>query len=197
MRKLLPIFLFLSFISILFVNSSTIANCRTNDKEAEWLQAIVGEQNISMQHKDVIFYCTGHHGIIWSSIASDSLGIFLNNGTTRNHVDFFDCGLSDSMSFINDNIKTIMWGFDSLSNFAHLLKPLEETTYKPIYNQLYIIKDGNITFRYNTSRQYYAGSDSIQFHSNFSKLVFLMLWLASPACRPYMPFPSDSSLLLK
>lgn len=194
MRILLPTFIFLLIFSILFVNSSTIDSCITNDKEDAWIQAIVGEQNISMQHNDYILYFTGHHGIIWSLIGLDSLGIFLNNGTTRNHAEFFDCGLSDSLSFIKDNIKTIMWGFDSLSNFAHLLKHLEETTYKPIYNQLYIIKDGNITFRYNDSRQYYAGSDSMQFQSNFSKLVFLMLWLASPTCRPYMPLPSDSLL---
>nr|MBD5376723.1 hypothetical protein [Bacteroides sp.] len=195
MRRLLPIIIFLLFFSILFVNSSTIANNITNDKEDTWIQAIVGEQNISMQHNDFILYCTGHHGIIWSLIAYDSLGIFLHNGTTRNHVEFSDCGLSDSLSFINDNIKTIMWGFDSLSNFAHLLKPLEETTYNPIYNQFYVIKDGNITFRYNDRRQYYAGSDSIQFHGNFSKLAFLMFWLASPTCRPYLPLPSDSLLL--
>ncbi len=145
-----------------------------------------------MSHNGYIVYCTGHHGIIWSLIGSDSLGIFLNNGSTRNHIEFFDDGLSDSLSFIKDNIKTIKWGFDSLSNFAHLLKPLDETTYKPIYNQLYIIKDGNMTFHYNNSRQYYAGSDSIQFQNKFSILVFLMLWLATPTCRPYMPLPKDS-----
>lgn len=195
MRRLLTIFLFLLFISILFVNNSTIANCRTNDKHNTWLQAIVGEQNISLQHKDYILYCTGHHGIIWSLIASDSLGIFLHNGTTRKHVEFYDCGLSDSLSFINDNIQTIMWGLDSLSNFAHLLKPLEKATYNPIYNQLYVIKDGKITFCYNNGRQYYAGTDSIQFHSNLNKLVFLMLWLASPTSRPYLPLPSDSLLI--
>ena len=192
MRRLLPIIIFLLFFSILFVNSSTIANNITNDKEDTWIQAIVGEQNISMQHNDFILYCTGHHGIIWSLIAYDSLGIFLHNGTTRNHVEFSDRGLSDSLSFIKDNIQTIMWGFDSLSNLAHLLKPLEDTKYNPIYNQFYVIKDGNITFCYNDREQYYAGSDSLQFHDNFSKLAFLMFWLASPTSRPYLPLPRDS-----
>lgn len=92
-------------------------------------------------------------------------------------------------------IQTIIWGFDTLSNFAHLLKPLEDTIYNPIYNQLYVIKAGNITFRYNDCLQYYVGSDSIQFHRKFSKLVFLMLWLASPTNRPYLPLPNDSLLL--
>lgn len=195
MRRLLPIFLFTLLITILFANNSTVANCRINDEEDAWIQTLLEEKNISIKHNDYIFYCTGHHGIIWSLIASDSMGIFLQNGTSRNHVEFSDCELSDSLLFIKDNIQTIMWGFDSLSNFAHLLKPLEKTTYNPIYNQLYIIKDGKITFCYNNGKQYYAGYDSIQFQSNLRKLVFLMLWLASPTCRSYLPLPSDSLLL--
>ena len=195
MRKLLPIFLFTLLISILSVNNSTVANCRNNDKEYAWIQTLVREKNISTKHNDYIFYYTGHHGIIWSLIASDSMGMFLQNGTSRNHVESSDCGLSDSSLFIEDNIQTIMWGFDSLSNFAPLLKPLEETTYNPIFSQLYIIKDGKITFCYNNGKQYYAGHDSIQFQSNFRKLAYLMLWLATPTCRPYLPLPSDSLLL--
>lgn len=195
MRRFPAIFLSMLFIPFLFVNSSTNASWNINGNEGKWIQTIVGEQNMSLQHNDYIFYCTGHHGIIWSLITYDSLGIFLHNGTTRKHIEFSDYGLSDSLSFINDNIQTIIWGFDTLSNFAHLLKPLEDTIYNPIYNQLYVIKAGNITFRYNDCLQYYVGSDSIQFHRKFSKLVFLMLWLASPTNRPYLPLPNDSLLL--
>ena len=195
MRRFPAIFLSMLFIPFLFVNSSSNVSWNINDNEGKWIQTIVGEQNMSLQHHDYIFYCTGHHGIIWSLIASDSLRIFLDNGTTRKHIEFSDYGLSDSLSFIKDNIQTIIWGFDTLSNFAHLLKPLEDTTYNPIYNQLYVIKAGNIAFRYNDRLQYYVGSDSIQFHRKFSKLVFLMLWLASPTNRPYLPLPNDSLLL--
>lgn len=192
MRKLLPIFLFLLFFSILFANNSTIANCETNGKVETWIQSIVGKQNISMQQNDYIFFYTGHHGIIWSLIATDSSGIILRNGTTRNDIDSFDVGLSDSLTFVKDNFRTIMWGFDSLPKFSHLIEPLEDTIYNPIYCQIYIIKDGNITFGYNNYMQFYSGTDSIQFHSNYRKLLFLMFWLAAPSCRPYLPLPTDS-----
>lgn len=193
MKILLPTFLFIFFNSILFVESqSPTADIRSIEKQQEWIQTIISEQRNPIKSNNYLFYCTGHHGIIWSLISSDSSGIYVYNGTTRRHIEYSDNGLSDSLSFIRNNIKTITWGFDSLTDVAKLIKPLNNEVYNPIYNQLYLIKDNELVFSYNDIKNYYSASDSVEFHHNASRLVYLMLWLAAPSGRPYMPMPSDT-----
>lgn len=145
-------------------------------------------------NKDFIFYWTGHHGLVWSLIASDSSGIYLYNGTTRKKLENSDEDLPDSLSFIKSNIKTITWGFDSLANASPLLSPLNDTIYNPFYSELYVIKDGKIALNYNFRKDYYSGADSTVFRPNLSRLVYLMLWLAAPDCRQYMSTPCDTLL---
>lgn len=193
MKSLPYLFILLLYIPLLPVTAqSTCEDRDTVDKQLAWVQSILREQSMSIKDNDYLFYCTGHHGIAWSLIVSDSSGICLYNGTTRNHIERSDYSMPDSLSFINDNIKTIAWGFDSLLNSAQLLAPKINTTYNPIYNQLFVIKNGNLTFSYNDCKDYYTGSDSIVFHKNLSRLIFLMLWLAAPSTHPYLPTPNDT-----
>lgn len=194
--KNLP-YLFILLLSLPLLSVTAQFTCEDRgivDKQLVWIQSLLREQSISINDNDYLFYCTGHHGMIWSLIVSDSSGISLYNGSTRNHIEHSDYSLPDSLSFINANIKTIAWGFDSLLNSEKLLAPKINTTYNPIYNQLYV-KNGNLTFTYNDCKDYYTGSDSIIFHKNLNRLVFLMFWLAAPSTRPYLTTPSDTQSL--
>lgn len=195
MKKLISSIFFLSVISMLFVEAQLTNTTFTIDNRQTWIESLLNEHGKSINSNDYIFYCTGHHGIIWSLIVSDSLGISLYNGTTRNHIDYANQTIPDTLSFIKNNIKTICWGIDSLTNNAHLLTPLKNRVYNPIYYELDIIKDGNLSFCYNDAKVFYNGADSINFQTKLNKLAFLMLWLADPSIRPYLPLPSDTLLL--
>lgn len=180
---------------MLFVKAELTNTSFTIDDRQRWIESLLNEHDKSLNCNDYIFYCTGHHGIIWSVIVMDSLGISVYNGTTRNHIDYANQNIPDTLSFIKNNIKTIRWGIDSLPNNANLLTPLKNRAYNPIYNELDIIKDGNLSFSYNDAKVFYNGVDSINFQTKLSKLTFLMLWLAAPSVRPYLPQPSDTLLL--
>lgn len=177
---------------MLFTKAQSTNTDSTIDNRQAWIQSLLGGHGNPINCNDYIFYCAGHHGIIWSLITSDSLGISLYNGTTRKHIDYENQSIPDTLSFIKNNIKTIRWGIDSLSNAAQSLTPLKNRVYNPIYNELYIIKDGNLSFSYNDSNVFYNGADSIEFHNKLNKLAFLMLWLAVPSGRPYLPLPGDT-----
>ncbi len=186
------IYIFISLVSVSCLN--TINNRRQNiDNRQSWIQSILGQEGISVDSTDYLFYCTGHHGIIWSIITSDLSGIHLYNGTTRNHIKDTCHGLTDTLSFINANIKTIKWGFDSFANAAKLLTPLKNEAYNPVYNELCIIKNNKTVFCHNNT-DYYSGQDSISFNYSLNKLVYLMYWLAAPSGRPYLPTPCDTLL---
>lgn len=192
MKGLLYTVVFILIVCPLFSLAHTINADDTNvDDQEVWIQSLLKGQNLSIKDNDYLFYCTGHHGIIWSLIISDSSGINLYSGTTRNNIELSENSLPDSLSFIKDNIKTIDWGLDSLLNAAQLLVPIKKATYNPIYSQLYVKKDGKLTFTYSNQYGFYAESDSIEFHNNLSKLVYLMYWLASPSVRSYLPIPND------
>lgn len=194
MKNLVITVFFTFLLSILFVNAqSTDADC-TIDEQQAWIQSLLNEQGISINTDDYIFYCTGHHGIIWSLITSDSSGIQLYNGTTRSHIDYENESIPDTLSFIKNNIMAISWGIDSLTNNAHLLTPLKNRVYNPIYYELDIIKDDNLSFSYNDAKVFYNGADSINFQNKLNKLAFLMLWIADPSIRPYLPTPCDTLL---
>lgn len=193
MRYLLPSFIILLLHSILFVEAqSTSANIHPVDSRQKWIQSILREHSKPIKSNDYIFYCTGHHGINWSLIANDSSGIYLYNGSTRKRIKYDDSALQDSLSFINDNILTIKWGFDSLANAANFLKPLKTDVYNPVYQQIYLIKDNKLVLSYNDIDDYYAAPDSVRFNSNIHKLVYLMFWLSAPSARPYMPVPQGN-----
>ncbi len=192
MKNLITAVFFILTINILYVNAqSSKADC-TIDKRETWIQSLLSEHGKFTNSTDYIFYCTGHHGIIWSIIASDSSEIHIYNGTTRNHIDYANQSIPDTLSFIKNNIMSITWGIDSLAKAAQLLKPLRDEVYNPLYYELDIIQGGKVVLNYNDRENYYAGSDSINFHNNLSKLKFLMFWLAAPSCRPYLPLPSDT-----
>lgn len=194
MKYLLLAVLFTTIIPVMFVKAqTTTTDISPIDKRQEWIQSILSEQSKPIKYNDYIFYCTGHHGIIWSLIASDSTGIYLYNGTTRKQELCADSIIPDSLSFIRENIKTITWGFDSLASAAKSLKPLNNKIYNPIYSQLYVIIDNNIVFSYNNRDDCYIGADSIRFNHNINKLFYLMFWLSAPSGRSYMPRPCDIS----
>ena len=150
---------------MLLVNAQSTNTVCDIDKQRAWIQSLMSEQGISINKNDYIFYCTGHHGIIWSLIVSDSSEIHLYNGTTRDLIDYANQDIPDTLSFIKNNIKTICWGIDSLTNNAHLLTPLKNRVYNPIYYELDIIKDGNLSFCYNDAKVFYNGADSINFQN--------------------------------
>lgn len=191
MKRLFYTSLLLLFISALFASAHST---NSDDSEREWLQSLLREQGISITGGDYVFFCTGHHGIIWSLIASDSTAIRFYNGTTRPLIDSTYYSLPDTLSFINDNIRTITWGIDSLSTAAQFLEPDSNATYSPIYCHFYVIKDGKITFSYNAQNDSYAWADSVAFHNKMRSLAYLMFWLAAPSCHPYMHLPCDSLL---
>lgn len=194
MKSLIPSVLFIFIISMLFVNAQSTNVVCDIDKQRAWIQSLMSEQGISINKNGYIFYCTGHHGVIWSLIVSDSSEIHLYNGTTRDHIDYANQDIPDTLSFIKKNIKTICWGIDSLTNNAHLLTPVKNRVYNPIYYELDIIKDGNLSFCYNDAKVFYNGADSINFQNKLNKLAFLMLWIADPSIRPYLPQPCDTLL---
>lgn len=195
MKKLLLAILFTTLIPILFVKAqTTTTDISSIDKQQEWIQLLLSEHDKPLKYNDYLFYCTGHHGIVWSLIASDSSGIYFYNGTTREQRVCADSIFLDSLSFVKENIKTITWGFDSLVSAAKLLKPIENRIYNPFYSQIYVVIDNNLVFSHNDTEDYYTGADSIRFNHNLSKLVYLMFWLSAPSCRPYMPMPGDMSL---
>ena len=170
----------------------------TSMKQDAWIQSLLAEQNRTIEDKDYLFYCTGHHGMIWSIIVSDSSGMSIYNGTTRTQADHRDNGLTDTLLFINDNIQTIAWAFDSLSNAITLIRTNNDTTYNPVYTELYLKKDGNVNCIYNNQiHGYYTGADSVEFNNNFKGLLYLMYWLAAPSVRQYLHVPSDTSIVFK
>ncbi|MDE6854018.1 MAG: hypothetical protein K2J38_03075 [Muribaculaceae bacterium] len=180
---------------MLFVKAQSANTDSTIENRQAWIQSLLSEHGNPINCNDYIFYCTGHHGIIWSLITSDSSGISLYNGTTRKHIDYGNQRIPDTLSFIKNNIKTISWGIDSLPNTAQLFVPFINSVYNPIYCELDVIKDGNISFSYNNAEVFYNGADSIDFRNKLNKLTFLMLWLAAPSIRQYLPCPSDTLLL--
>lgn len=192
MRCLIATGLSVLIISILLANAQSVNTESSIDTRLTRIQSVINEQGEPINSDDYIFYCTGHHGIVWSLITSDSSGISLYNGTTRDHIDYANQSIPDTLSFINDNIKAITWGMDSLANAAQFLSPVENAVYNPIYTELFIIKDGKISFSYNPRKVFYNRADSIQFNTDLNRLFFLMYWLSAPECRPYLPLPSDT-----
>jgi hypothetical protein len=193
MKNLLNLFLFMLFVTAQFVTAQpTTADNSTRDEQTAWIQSLLSEQGESIKGNDYLFYSTGHHGIIWSLIASDSSGIHLYNGTTRARIEQETSELTDSLSFIKNNIKTISWGFDSLANASQSFSAVKDKVYNPIYNQIYVIKNGNTVFSYLDTKDRYVGPDSTNFNSKLGRLSYLLFWLASPSTRPYLPLPCDT-----
>lgn len=191
MRSLLILFIYISLGSVLFGAAQSIIAEDSSDSRLSWIESLLDDEDKSFNSGNYLFYCSGHHGIIWSLIASDSSRIHLYNGTTRKHIEHANLYSFDTLSFINDNINTINWGIDSLDNAAQALTPLNDEAYNPIYNELYIIKENKIVFCSNNA-DYYSGPDSTIFNHHLSKLSYLMYWLAVPSCRPYLPVPCDT-----
>ena len=197
-------YLIYTFFLVLFVCPLFAATYPKNPdhftlmKQDAWIQSLLAEQNRTIEDKDYLFYCTGHHGMIWSIIVSDSSGMSIYNGTTRTQTDHRDNDLTDTLLFINDNIQTIAWAFDSLSNAITLIRTNNDTTYNPVYTELYLKKNGNVNCIYNNQiHGYYTGADSVEFNNNFKGLLYLMYWLAAPSVRRYLPAPSDTSIVFK
>lgn len=172
------------------MGSANSTDTDNSDNQLPWVQSILNEQCNHTDSTDCLFYFTGHHGIIWSSIISDSSGIHLYNGSTRNHIDYPENCPFDTLSFLSNNNQTITWGFDSLANNAQLLVPVQKNEYNPLYSELLVIKGNKTIFRRNGA-DYFAGPDSARFDSNFKKVLYLIFWLASPSCRSYIPIPCD------
>lgn len=141
--------------------------------------------------QNYIYYTTGHHGRIWSKVSRDSTGLLLSNGTTRNWSDQQAWQPFDTLSFNENNTQTIIWGLDSLWKEAKQLKPLFKQTYSPIYTELYIIRNNDTLFKLGDAERF-IGRNSKNFNIKLQKLMFLMLWLASPSIREYLPTPNDT-----
>ena len=176
-------------LPMLFINARSENTDLAIDNLHPWIEWLLNEHDDSLDGQNYIFFCAGHHGSIWSLITSDSSGIKLFNGTTRKHiVDTCQYAIQDTLSFINDNIDTISWGFDSLANNPHSLSPKKTWEYNPFSIELDIISEGKLVFNYNNGDFDYSGPDSAQFRN----LSYLMFWLAAPSCRQFMPLPSDA-----
>ena len=191
MRKLPIIIAFMLFLSAFFCSTLSANDDYAVGQEQLWIQSILEKHDESISSNNYIFYCTGHHGVIWSLITFDSAEIRFYNGTTRHYIDTSYTVPLDTLLFIKDNVKTITWGYDSLAIAAKSMRPLERTEYSPFYNELYVIKDGKMLFRLNNAISY-AGQDSIGFNRKLNRLKLLMLGLAAPSLRPYLPSSYDT-----
>lgn len=149
------------------------------------------DSSIDSNKQEYIFYITGHHGHVWSKLLRDSTGLHISNGTTRSWSTQANCQSFDTINLIEDNIKTIRWGLDSLWREAKHLKPSYRTTYNPIYTELYIVQNNDTLFTLRDAEKF-IGKDSNIFNSKLHKLTFLMFWLASPSIREYIPVPADT-----
>lgn len=178
-------------VSLWFSTTQSMIADDNNVQQQSWKQYLLDKEGKSINSDDYLFYRTGHHGILWSLIASDSSKIYLYNGTTRSHIEYAYHSSLDTSSFIENNIKTIKWGLDSLSNTAKLLTQLKSESYNPIYTELNIVKNNKIIFCHNNADSY-TGEDSVKFRYNLGKLIYLMYWLSAPASRQYLPAPCDT-----
>lgn len=194
MKKLRIIFIYIFAISIvLSIAQSSVG--KGTDARLYRMQTLLNEKGLTIDDNDYIFFCTGHHGLIWSLIARDSSGIQLYNGTTRKQMIEPDSVELDSMSFVNNNIKTIEWGLDSVTDDAKLLTLIQSEEYSPIYEEIFTVKNGEIIFSiFRNGREQYVGTDSVRFDNNIKKLSYMMLWLASPSIRTYLPTPCDTQM---
>lgn len=145
----------------------------------------------SSTNQDYIFYSTGHHGHIWSKFLRDSVGLHISIGTSRSRNDQAICQSFDTINLIEDNIKTIAWGFDSLWREAKQLKPVYRTMYNPVFKELYIVRNNDTLFTLGDAEKF-IGKDSNVFNHKLQKLMSLMSWLASPSIREYLPTPADT-----
>lgn len=191
MKSLRVSFLIVFVVSVLLnMAQSTVIDSISCNRQS-WIQSILEKEGKSINSNDYLFYYTGHHGKRWSLITLDSSGIYLYNGTTRDHIPTDDYGLFDTLSFLKNNIDPITWGFDSLAIAAQLLMPLKNNCYKPVYNELYAVKNNKVVFILN-GVDYFCGPDSARFNSNLDRLLYIMYWLATPSSRPYLPVPGDT-----
>lgn len=160
-----------------------------DDDFAERIRSVTNDST----DKNYIFFGCGHHGMIWSKIAFDSTGIHLSNGTTRATIDDDQPSDTpiDTIRFIENNIHTINWGIDSLYLDAKLFDSSPNDIYNPIYQELYVIKNGNLFFHHSNTENI-IGLNNLKFNRKLNKLIYMMLWIASPPLRQYMPEPADT-----
>ena len=178
------------YLLLILTNIFSSPIAANNHKEPHSFTPLSGTSPDS-NNQDFIFYCTGHHGHIWSKVYRDSTGLHLSNGTTRNWNYQQACQPFDTLRFIGNNTQTIIWGLDSLWKEAKQLEPLLKQTYNPISTELYIIRNNDTLFTLEDAEKY-IGRNSKVFNINLQKLMFLMLWLASPSIREYLPTPNDT-----
>ena len=175
--------------------SILLANCTESigaiNCDSEYPLGSISCPSIDSIHQDYIYYASGHHGYNWSKICHDSTGWHLTNGTTRNWPDQKMFQSFDTISLIEANIKTIQWGLDSLWKEAKQLRPLDREIYNPFFTELNIIRHNDTVFSLGNAEKF-LGKESEFFNPKLQKLMFLMLWLASPSIREYLPTPNDT-----
>ena len=183
------------FILSILLLSILLANCTESigaiNCDSEYPLGSISCPSIDSIHKDHIYYASGHHGYNWSKIYHDSTGWHLTNGTTRNWPDQKMFQSFDTISLIEANIKTIQWGLDSLWKEAKQLRPLDREIYTPFFTELNIIRHNDTVFSLGNAEKF-LGKESEIFNPKLQKLMFLMLWLASPSIREYLPTPNDT-----
>ncbi len=190
--KSLPISAFLIFFVSVLLNAMQPAKADSLSTTSQrWILSALGEPDKPISSDAYLFYCTGHHGMVWSAITRDSSFIHLYNGTTRTHIEYPIYELDDTLSFIKNNIRTINWAFDSMASAARFLTPVDREVYITVYTGLYLVKEDSTEFHTNDVARF-SGPDSASFNDRFKKLNYLMLWLAMPSGRQYMPIPCDS-----
>lgn len=192
MKHLFSVFLSLLLVSALFSTAHSIV-ADNEDKNVQWIQSRLKESGESIKCKNYIFYGTTGYMVTWSLITLDSSEIHIYRGSTsrRPFLDSNICNTIDTPAIIRDNIKTIIWGFDSLPNASKSLTPIVDTTYNPFFRFIDIVKDNRTVFNSN-SRTSYVGPDSENFNEKFRKLYYLMFWLRNPQIQRSFPTPADT-----
>ncbi len=192
MRNILTSLLIVSILWGMISVVSPLYSHPLNEGEKQLLHA----RNILLpDSSDCIFFSFGYHGRNWSIIISDSSGLKIHNGTTMSYPES-SYVLHDTARIINDNIRIIKWGLDTLPILSDVMKPnIKKENFGGVFGWgLEVARQGDVCFEKYNYNSNYSGPDSIAFNEKLGGLWSLMFWIAFPDRKRLPFFPNDSKI---
>ncbi len=191
MKSLHRAIIFILSIGIIHNIAFSENEVKNDEGTIEWINNIVKDSGKQVNHSNYIFHCSGTcYGSSWSMIYSDSAGLHVLKGTTRNRQESEDTIPLDTLKILMDNSKTIKWALDSLANEASLLNAHMDNSYSPLFSKLVIVNDNEVNYEVYKIKKF-TGKCSKKFNNKLQKLGLLMLWLEYPNLHPFLPIPND------
>lgn len=191
--------LFLLFSMCLTFLSSGMPERRfavVDEIHTDFIHRLTGDSVWTLtKDKDYVFMFTGHLGLIWSMISSDSSGYNLFHGHTVG-IPPEDSKLSiDTANFISRHIRTIKWALDTLPGDTLNLTPIEKK-YGQTFFHIYIHKESGelVTIR---DEMTFKGKDKKIANDKLEKLRRMLYWMAVPGFMKhfYDQLPDDDTVL--